>query len=1092
MFLNFPVDFPSLYLREGLSEIDSLFLKELQIQDNFLYEQLLEARDRKNGDSALIISLAPYLEKFIAHLFDIENQLEISQKSHHDLSNLYACKKLFIQRRVLKTHSRDQIEDAFADLYPFINELDFANQVMSWLNDENNHQDQLDKASKYAAWAFYNNKNDDSILFKMPEKTDYEHLVEIDSYEQDNIKILKSKKHRPRDGFSFTDQVPSLEKALDQANYCIFCHNQHKDSCSKGLKEKDDSFKKNPLEVDLIGCPLEEKISEMNYLKSKGYVIGSLATAMIDNPLLAATGDRICNECIRSCIYQKQQGVDIPKIESRVLNDALELTWGFEIYSLLTRWNPLNFDRPLPKEDTNAKILVAGLGPAGFNLSHHLLNDGHMVVGIDGLKIEPLPSDTSGIDDDGNLMEFKPIKLVKDLFEDLDKRVAYGFGGVAEYGITVRWNKNYLKIIRLLLERRASFRMYGGVRFGGAITYDIAKKLGFDHVSLALGAGKPNLPEIKNIMCKGVRTASDFLMSLQLGGAPRAQSLANLQIRLPVVVIGGGLTAIDTATEALAYYPKQLEKFWSQYQLLVEKFTEEKVRENWSKEDNLIADEFLAHAHALMNKNPQEKISLIKSWGGVKILYRKSLEESPAYRLNHEEIILAMEEQIEFIPNITPEEIIKDEFESAKAIICDKGLIAAKTILLAAGTSPNTILADEDTEHFKLDGKYFQIKDIDGKDVSPIRSAKPGQSHILIDEFTSCVGDLHPSYAGSVVKAMASAKASYPIITNLLHIKNIQKIDGFLKTINDSLVARIDKVIRLTDNIVEIIVHAPLATASFHPGQFYRLQNFELNNSKAMEGLALTGAHADKEKGLLSLITMEIGASSKLCKSLKPGEKVVLMGPTGAPTEIKGDENILLIGGGLGNAVLFSIGKAFRDMGSKVLYVAGYRKKSDRYKIKEIEDAADHIIWTCEEEELELTREQDFSFKGNIIEAIKSYNKSHQPIKLTDINRIIAIGSDGMMNAVQEARKSCLKGILNDTHQAIASVNSPMQCMMKEICGQCIQKHIDPKTGLESFIYSCKEQDQNMDLVDFKNLKDRLAQNSLAEKLSDLFCVSSG
>jgi hypothetical protein len=175
-------------------------------------------------------------------------------------------------------------------------------------------------------------------------------------------------------------------------------------------------------------------------------------------------------------------------------------------------------------------------------------------------------------------------------------------------------------------------------------------------------------------------------------------------------------------------------------------------------------------------------------------------------------------------------------------------------------------------------------------------------------------------------------------------------------------------------------------------------------------------------------------------------------------------------------------------MGSKVLYVAGYRKKSDCYKVKEIESAADHIIWSCQEQELEITRDQDFSFGVDIISAIEEYDKTHQPIKLAEINRIIAIGSDGMMNAIQIARKSRLKKMLNNTHKAIASINSPMQCMMKEICGQCIQKHLDPNTGLESFIYSCKEQDQNMDLVDFGNLKDRLAQNSLLEKLSDLFC----
>jgi len=56
-------------------------------------------------------------------------------------------------------------------------------------------------------------------------------------------------------------------------------------------------------------------------------------------------------------------------IETRVLDDVLSLPYGFETYSLLSRWNPLNFQRPLPKENTGKNILVVGLSPAGFNLN---------------------------------------------------------------------------------------------------------------------------------------------------------------------------------------------------------------------------------------------------------------------------------------------------------------------------------------------------------------------------------------------------------------------------------------------------------------------------------------------------------------------------------------------------------------------------------------------------------------------------------------------------------------------------------------------------------------------------------------------------
>ena len=87
----------------------------------------------------------------------------------------------------------------------------------------------------------------------------------------------------------------------------------------------------------------------MHVVKQDGNPIGALAIVTIDNPMCAGTGHRICNDCMKSCIYQKQDPVDIPQAETRTLKDVLELPWGFEIYSLLTRWNPLNFARPFPQ-----------------------------------------------------------------------------------------------------------------------------------------------------------------------------------------------------------------------------------------------------------------------------------------------------------------------------------------------------------------------------------------------------------------------------------------------------------------------------------------------------------------------------------------------------------------------------------------------------------------------------------------------------------------------------------------------------------------------------------------------------------------------
>ncbi|TMH55090.1 MAG: pyridine nucleotide-disulfide oxidoreductase, partial [Betaproteobacteria bacterium] len=245
-------------------------------------------------------------------------------------------------------------------------------------------------------------------------------------------------------------------------------------------------------------------------------------------------------------------------------------------------------------------------------------------------------------------------------------------------------------------------------------------------------------------------------------------------------------------------------------------------------------------------------------------------------------------------------------------------------------------------------------------------------------------------------------------------------------------------------------------------------------------------------RGLVSTIVLEMGGSSDLCAMLEPGEPVILMGPTGSPTHIASGETVILVGGGLGNAVLFSIGAAFRARGSKVLYFAGYKKVIDRYKVAEIENAADMVVWCCDEEpgfklENAKARPQDRSFVGNIVQAMDAYAQGRlgrPSIRIEDADRLIAIGSDRMMAAVARARHDVLRDYLKPDHLALGSINSPMQCMLKEICAQCLQPHRDPHTGKRSYVFSCFNQDQELDSVDFGALSERLRQNSLQEKIT--------
>ncbi|MDH3231426.1 MAG: FAD-dependent oxidoreductase [Alphaproteobacteria bacterium] len=1150
--LSHGLSFEDLYDHDGLVRLDGIFRDAVSAADAALRQQLEAARGDPDAlapldESDLIIALAPHLERFVADLFGISAELAELVGRHEELAPVYTVKRNFVQRRAVKKTTSEDAEAV--DGGPLADELEaligapltepsFARAVAEWEQEEEANADKLDVAARYAAWATLSAagqaKHGVGVLFKEPQKLDFDHLVRHMASDENagfTRHRMAADRLRRREGFALTDRGTDLAGALSEANYCIWCHKQGRDSCARGLREKLKTdapgpapFRKNTLGITLAGCPLEEKISEFQKLKADNIPIGAFAVIVIDNPMVAATGHRICNDCMKSCVYQKQDPVDIPQAETRTLKDVLALPWGFEIYSLLTRWNPLNLRRPYPKPDSGRRVLIVGMGPAGFTLAHHLMNDGHTVVGIDGLKIEPLPEAICGVTATGGRAAFEPVRDVQSLYENLDDRVMAGFGGVAEYGITVRWDKNFLKLIRLLLERRPQFALFGGVRFGGTVTHEDAWEMGFDHIAMAAGAGKPTIIDMPNNLARGVRTASDFLMALQLTGAARKDTVANMQLRLPAVVIGGGLTAIDTATEALAYYPRQVEKFLTRYEVLVSEQGEQAVRAVWDEEELQIADEFLAHGRAVRaereaaaasGRDP-DILSLLNGWGGVTIAYRKRLADSPSYRLNHEEVEKALEEGISFSECLSPVAVEVDAYGHASALKVARQVrdengtwkgageltLPARSIFMAAGTQPNTILAREDPDSFQLDGLYFQAINTAGEPVTPEKSAaKPDAVRVLMSRtldgrFMSFFGDLHPSYFGNVVKAMGSAKQGYPAVSRVLEAVRPASGEGgaeFIAALNRVLRATVERVERLTPTIVEVVLRAPQAAARFRPGQFYRLQNYETRALKAdgttlaMEGVALTGAWVDKVAGLISVIVLEMGGSSSLCRFLKPGEPVVLMGPTGTPTEIPAGKTVLLAGGGLGNAVLFSIGQALRAAGSRVLYFAGYKQMSDRYKIEEIERAADTIVWCCDEAPgFQPDRPQDRAVVGNIVETMRAYASGElgkQPIPMADVDRIVAIGSDRMMAAVTAARHAVLQPFLKEHHFAIGSINSPMQCMMKEICAQCLQPHVDPRTGARSYVFSCFNQDQPLDSVDWDGLNSRLRQNSVQEKL---------
>ena len=1155
--------FADLHEPERLASLYERFCEEASAADPALWREWDEYRCAPDAPrppvalSNLLIAMAPHVTRFVKRLFDVDAAVTAIADATRAQDDLFRFKIDFVRRRalpllkngapVISTPEDEAIVEAMIAGVPAADlELAVARAGCALLDREKAAPSagpqplapspDAEALKRWCAARVHDRGYRDWVIFRFPETVEPFHLVEVEHRDPALPEALVGPdwRLRRRDGFTLTDARMRPREVLSEIHYCVLCHERDKDSCSKGLHDKDGTFTVNPLGITLEGCPLDEKISEMHALRKAGDPLGALALVVIDNPMCPGTGHRICNDCMKSCIYQKQEPVNIPQIETGVLTDVLAMPFGVEIYGLLTRWNPLNVRRPYALPYNGKNVLVVGLGPAGYTLAHYLVNEGFGVVGVDGLKIEPLAEDITGTDTQAP----RPIRDWSEIYRPLDERVLEGFGGVSEYGITVRWDKNFLTLLHLTLARRRGIRMYGGIRFGGTIPIADAWRYGFDHVAMAAGAGRPTIIEMKNNLIRGIRKASDFLMALQLTGAFKRDALPNLQARLPAVVIGGGLTAIDTATELMAYYPVQVEKTVRQYETLAAELGEARVRASYDSEELEVLDEYVSHGRAVRAERQRaatagdapDFVSLVRGWGGVTIAYRKRMVDSPAYRLNHEEVIKALEEGIVFAENLNPIEAVPDANGALRAMVFTReglraegsgltaegsGLVTlpARTCLVAAGTSPNITCENEARGTFTLDAKkkFFQPhKAIEQDGAFQLVPDPDGffTSHHAGGRFVTYYGDNHPRYAGNVVKAMASAKHGFPQVRKLF-ARELASLDpaqqptrdaawtNLTRKLDDELVARVVEVVRLTPTIIEVIVRAPAAARHFEPGQFYRLQNFESMARRAgnvpllMEGIALTGAWVDKEHGLLSMIALELGVSSRLVAHLREGEPVVVMGPTGTPTEIPDGKNVLLLGGGLGNAVLFSIAKAMREHGNRVIYFAGYKRGEDLFKREDIEAATDQVIWSTDiGGTIAPARPQDAHFRGNIVQAMLAYQNGQlgaPMVPLDTVDRIIAIGSDRMMAAVKAARHSVLAPHLKPDHVGIASINSPMQCMMKEVCAQCLQKHVDPKTGQETIIFSCFNQDQEMDRVDFPNLAARLRQNTVQEKLASLW-----
>ena len=544
--------------------------------------------------------------------------------------------------------------------------------------------------------------------------------------------------------------------------------------------------------------------------------------------------------------------------------------------------------------------------------------------------------------------------------------------------------------------------MYGGVRFGGTLPIEDAWAYGFDHVAIAAGAGRPTIIDMKNNLIRGIRKASDFLMALQLTGAFKRDALPNLQARLPAVVIGGGLTAIDTATELMAYYPVQVEKTLPAVRGAGSRARRgarpRRLRRRGARARSTSSartarpSEPSGHARPRRASAP-DFVPLVREWGGVTIAYRKRMVDSPAYRLNHEEVIKALEEGIAL--RREPESDRSRAGRQRRSRVDDLQAGRAGGAGRAGrqggrGTRCHAAGADgargrgHDAEHHLREGsartRFSSMPRRSSFSLTRRRGTATARSTLEPDPdgfFTS----YERAAAGHVLRRQPSAlrrqrrqgdglgEGRLPADRRAVRRRALDSStrprsrsatapggDLVARTRRASSVRRVEDVVRLTPTIVEVIVKAPAAARHFHPGQFYRLQNYESVARRASRPRAAAdGRHrADRRVGRQG--ERAAVADRARARRVEPARGVPAARasrwwswdrPERRP-RFRRSRTCCCSAAGSATPCCSRSRRRCASTATRVIYFAGYKNGEDLFKREEIEAATDQVIWSTD------------------------------------------------------------------------------------------------------------------------------------------------
>jgi NAD(P)H-flavin reductase len=175
-------------------------------------------------------------------------------------------------------------------------------------------------------------------------------------------------------------------------------------------------------------------------------------------------------------------------------------------------------------------------------------------------------------------------------------------------------------------------------------------------------------------------------------------------------------------------------------------------------------------------------------------------------------------------------------------------------------------------------------------------------------------------------------------------------------------------------------IEASAVARKAKPGQFVVVRVDETG-----ERIPLTIADWDKKDGSVSMVFMEVGATTFRLAQLKAGESIAdFVGPLGLPSDIEKFGTVVCVAGGVGVAVITPIASVLKEKGNNVISILGARSKDLLFWEDRLRDASHQLIVT--------TDDGTYGRKGVVTEPLKELLESGGKV-----DRVIAIGPTVMM-----------------------------------------------------------------------------------------------